>query len=340
MSKLMDKILGEIKNPYAAVYADSEIVDKNFNDFSPTPVKMLNVALSGRWDGGITPGITIFAGESKMGKTYIGLVCVKAYMDKYPDSICIFMDTELGAGKEYFRGLGIDSERILHLPVENIEEAKFQLVKILNTLDKNEKAIIFFDSIGNVASKKEVEDAEEGKSVADMSRAKALKSFFRVCTMKLILRGIPFIGIAHTYKTQDFFPKDIVGGGTGSVYTSNSTFILSKSKETENSNSNIVGFNFNLKVYKSRFVKEGKVFTLNSNFIDGIDPYSGLFEWCLENGYIVSPSRGFYSKHPKYGDEKKYRKSEFEHNPEIWKDFENDEEFIRDYENFYRLVKN
>ena len=54
--------------------------------------------------------------------------------------------------------------------------------------------------MGNLASKKEVEDAEAGKSVADMSRAKAFKSLFRMVTPHLTLKDIPLIVVNHTYK--------------------------------------------------------------------------------------------------------------------------------------------
>ena len=44
----------------------------------------------------------------------------------------------------------------------------------LEALDRSDRVIIVIDSIGNIASKKEMEDALDEKSVADMSRAKAL----------------------------------------------------------------------------------------------------------------------------------------------------------------------
>ncbi|MEK9700023.1 MAG: hypothetical protein VW270_29860, partial [Candidatus Poseidoniales archaeon] len=82
-----------------------------------------------------------------------------------------------------------------------------------------DKVIIIIDSIGNLASKKEVEDALDGKSVADMSRAKQMKSLFRMVTPHLTMKDIPMVVVNHTYKEIGMFPKDIVGGGTGSYYS-------------------------------------------------------------------------------------------------------------------------
>lgn len=209
---LISKIIKNSNTNLAAVYADSELVNST-TEFAPTEIPMLNVALSGKWNGGVTPGITILAGPSKMGKTFIGLILVKAYLDKYPDGVCIFFDTEFGAGKTYFEKLAIDTTRVVHIPLRNVEEAKFTLTSIYDKMERGEKIITFYDSIGNTASKKEMDDAIEGKSVADMSRAKQLKSLFRIITPYINLLNIPFIGINHTYQTTDFFPVTVMGGG-------------------------------------------------------------------------------------------------------------------------------
>lgn len=212
MNSLVSKLIKNSNISLANVYADSELI-KATEEFAPIPIPMLNVALSGKWNGGLPNGITILAGPSKMGKTFIGLILVKAYLDKYPDSACIFLDSEFGAGKEYFARLDIDTNRVVHIPLRNIEEAKFALTSIYDKMERGEKVITFFDSIGNIASKKEMDDAIDGKSVQDMSRAKQLKSFFRIITPYINILNIPFVGINHTYQTTDFFPVQTMGGG-------------------------------------------------------------------------------------------------------------------------------
>lgn len=145
--------------------------------------------------------------------TMLGLMMVKAYMDKYPDAICLFYDTEFGTPPNYLNSQGIDLDRVLHTPVMHIEQLKFDLMKQLNGLTKEDKVIVFIDSVGNVASKKEVDDAEDMKSVADMTRAKALKSLFRMTTPKFKSLDIPCITVNHVYRTQEMFSKDVVSGG-------------------------------------------------------------------------------------------------------------------------------
>ena len=331
---LISKIIKASGVSLANVYADSEIIN-SLDEFAKTDIPMLNVALSGKWDGGLTPGITILAGPSKMGKTFIALILVKAYLDRYQDAVCVFADSEFGAGKAYFENLEIDTNRVIHMPVKNVEEAKFALTGIYDNLTRGEHVITFFDSIGNLASKKEMEDAIDGKSVQDMSRAKQIKSFFRIITPYINLLNVPFIGINHTYQTTDFIPTQVMASGQGPLLSANTVLFLSKSKDKNGTS--LVGFDFKLKAEKSRFIKEGSVFDMNVSFDEGIDKYSDLFDFALEHGFIVSPTKGYYQKAEKYNDEKKYRRADFERNDSCWEPIVNDDEFKTAYENAYKL---
>lgn len=334
MNPLISKIIKNSSVQNAAIYSESELINGS-EEFAPTDIPMLNVALSGKWNGGVPAGITILAGPSKMGKTFIGLIFVKAYLDKYPDSVCVFLDSEFGAGKAYFERLNIDTNRVIHIPLKNIEEAKFSITGIYNNLEHGERVITFFDSIGNIASKKELEDAIDGKSVQDMSRAKQLKSFFRIITPFINMLNIPFIGVNHTYQTTDFFPQTVMGGGTGALYSANNVLFLSKSKDKDGKD--VTGFTFKLKAEKSRFIREGATFTMNVSFDEGIDKYSDLFEFALESGAIISPSKGYYQKAEKYNDPKKYRRADFERNDDMWVEIISDPEFISAYEQKYKM---
>jgi hypothetical protein len=154
--------------------------------------------------------------------------------------------------------------------------------------------IIIIDSIGNLASKKEVEDAIDQKSVADMSRAKQVKSLFRMVTPHLTLKDIPLVVVNHTYKEIGMFPKDIVGGGTGSYYSADNIYILGRQQEKDGTE--ITGYNFIINVEKSRYVKEKSKIPVNVSFDGGINKWSGLLDIALESGHVVKPSNGWYAK--------------------------------------------
>jgi hypothetical protein len=174
---LLDKLQKNSTVKLTSTLNKSKIYGKK--DMVPTDVPMINVALSGRIDGGLTPGLTMLAGPSKHFKTAFSLLMATAFLKRYKDGVILFYDSEFGTPQSYFESFGIDLGRVIHTPITDVEELKFDIMKQLEGLDREDKVCIIIDSIGNLASKKEVDDALDGKSVADMSRAKAIKSIFR-----------------------------------------------------------------------------------------------------------------------------------------------------------------
>lgn len=208
---LLDKIRKNSTVKETDILSQSKFFTKK--DMIPTSIPAINVALSGRLDGGLTPGLTMWAGPSKHFKTAFSLLMAKSYMDKYPESVLLFYDSEFGTPQGYFDSFGIDINRVVHTPITDIEQLKFDVMQQIQGIDRNDRVVIVIDSIGNLASKKEVEDALEGKSAADMTRAKQIKSLFRMVTPHLTLKDIPMVVVNHTYKTLELYAKDVVGGG-------------------------------------------------------------------------------------------------------------------------------
>jgi len=289
---LLEKLKKNTTIKDSAILAKSKFFSEK--DSVPTPVPMVNVALSGRLDGGLTPGLTMWAGPSKHFKTAFSLLMAKSYMDKYPDAVMLFYDSEFGTPIKYFETFNIDMDRVLHTPLTDIEQLKFDIMQQLQEINRGDKLIIVLDSIGNLASKKEVEDALEGKSVADMSRAKQVKSLFRMVTPHLTLKNIPMVVVNHTYKEIGMFPKDIVGGGTGSYYSADNIYILGRQQEKDGTE--ITGYNFIINVEKSRYVKEKSKIPVSVSFEGGINKYSGLLDIALDGGFVTKPSNGWYAK--------------------------------------------
>jgi len=287
---LIDRLKKASKIEGVSVLSESKFFSEK--DMIPTSVPMLNVALSGRIEGGLTPGHTMLAGPSKHFKTSFALLMASAYLKKYDDAVILFYDSEFGSPQSYFKSFGIDTDRVLHVPIMNIEQLKFDLMNQLQEMDRNDKIVIVIDSIGNVASKKEVEDALNEKSVADMTRAKALKSLFRMITPYLTMKDIPLLTINHTYKEQGLFPKDIVSGGTGSYYSADNIWIIGRQQDKVGTE--VQGYHFVINVEKSRFVREKSKIPISVSWEGGIQKWSGLLEVALETGYVIKPKNGWY----------------------------------------------
>lgn len=283
-SALSKKLLKGIKIDHgASILSEAKSFDIPKEAFIDSGIPMLNVALSGEVDLGLGYGVTMVAGPSKHFKTSYGFALAKAFQEKYKDGVVLYLDSEQG-GTELLDKFNLDRERVVHVPILNVEELKFNLVNILDDWDKNDKLFIFCDSLGNLASKKEVEDAINEKSVADMTRAKQMKSLFRIITPIINVKNIYSYFVQHTYQSQGLYPTNVVAGGTGAMYSANTVFIVGKSQEKNGTE--VSGFNFKLKVEKSRYIKEKSVIDIIASFEDGILPYSGLAQVAEECGII------------------------------------------------------
>ena len=122
---IMDKLKKNSK-----IKASSELSSSKFfqtRDLVDTGVPMVNVAISGDIDGGLDSGLTVLAGPSKHFKTSFALLMAAAYQRANPESVVLFYDSEFGSPQAYFETFGIDTDRVLHTPIPNVEELKFKI---------------------------------------------------------------------------------------------------------------------------------------------------------------------------------------------------------------------
>jgi RecA/RadA recombinase len=334
---LRDRLIKNSTIELTSTLTDSKIFTKK--DMIPTMVPMINVALSGTVDGGITPGLTMLAGPSKHFKTGFALLLASAFLKKYKDGIILFYDSEFGTPQSYFNTFNIPFDSVVHTPITDVEELKFDIMKQMKDLTRDDRIMIVIDSIGNLASKKEVEDALNEKSVADMSRAKQMKSLFRMITPHLSLKDIPMVVINHTYKEIGLYPKDIVGGGTGSYYSSDAIWILGRQQDKDADGIN--GYHFVINVEKSRYVKEKSKIPITVSFEGGINRWSGLLDVALDGGYIIKPKNGWYARVDKETGEvsvPSMRANDIVDNSDFWKAIFKETDFANYIENRYKMA--
>lgn len=307
-NKLMAKMLKNTTLKHTSPIKDS--VTMNSVDETSTSIPALNIALSASLTGGLKSGIMTIAAPSKHFKSASALVLAGTYLKKHKDGVLMFFDSEFGSPIDYFNSADVDLDRVVHIPVKNLEELKFELVAQLENLTRGDKVFILIDSIGNLASKKEVEDAKDGKSTADMTRSKTLKSIYRIITTHLRMLDIPLVQITHTYETMELYSKTVVGGGTGITYASDQVWVLTKAQEKDTSG--LTGFKFTIVIDKSRYVREKSKIPLYVDFEKGISKYSGLLDIAIEAGCIIKPSNGWYSRVDDDGvvEQKKSREKE------------------------------
>lgn len=313
-----------------------------------TGIPALNLAYSGHLDGGTRYGITTLAGRSKSFKTLFGLISAKAYLDKYPEAHMIFYDSEGGASEDYFESVGIDPERVIYIRVMNIEELKVDIVDKLEAIKDSydsskqyERFVFFVDSIGNLASIKEVNDAKKGSDATDMgTRAKSIKGLYRIITPYFDMYQLHAIFINHVTSDIAGGGRDIMTGGQGVLLSSNEVFQVRKQqiKEGTGPSAQIIGWRFIIDIEKSRTVRERASIPFEVTYDSGIDTYSGLLDIALVTGHVTTPKKGWYTR-PGIEDDKNWRRKQMSI-PEFWDPLLTDKSFTDAVSNLYLLNSN
>ncbi len=255
--------------------------------------------------------------------TNLGLVCLKAYMDRHEDAVGLLYDSEFSFTPEYLGSFGIDQNRVFITPVTDIDQLKNDIINQVDSFEKGDHPFILIDSVGNLASLKELTDAQDGKSTQDMTRAKMLKSLFRMITPRVNLKNIPLFVINHVYETQEMYSKTIISGGTGVLLSANTALIMSRRKAIDK---NVEGFDFMIKAEKSRFIKEGIRFPLTIPKGGLIKKFSGLFDLALETGFIMKEGNMYMV--PEVPEFKKSWRADVENSVEFWDMMFKDTKFI------------
>jgi RecA/RadA recombinase len=294
MSDFLKDIIKETGNEYAGLVSDG-IDSADVTSFIDTGSYSFNALLSGTIYGGMPSNkITAIAGEAATGKTFFALGICKAFLDKDPDAGIIYFESESAISKQMIEARGIDSKRMVIVPVATVQEFRNQSIKILDKYieqtEKTRKPLMFvLDSLGMLSTTKEMEDTAAGKETRDMTRSQIVKSTFRVLTLKLGRANIPMIMTNHTYDViGSMFPQKEMGGGSGLKYAASSIIYLSKRKDKEGTE--VVGNIIHCKNFKSRLTKENAMIDVKLTYKTGLDKYYGLTELGEEAGVFKKVS--------------------------------------------------
>ena len=287
-------IAKEIGNDYASLVSEG-VSAGDTAGFIDTGSYIFNALLSGSIYGGIPNNkITAIAGETSTGKTFFCLGMVQHFLESNPDAGVIYFESESAISKQMIEDRGIDSNRMLLVPVTTVQEFRLQSIKILDkyneqTAEERKPLMFVLDSLGMLSTSKEVEDSEAGKETRDMTRAQVVKSIFRVLTLKLGKANVPLIVTNHTYDVVGaYIPTKEMGGGSGLKYAASTIVYLSKKKEKDGKE--VVGNIIRCKTQKSRLTKENSDVETRLFFDRGLDRYYGLLE--LGEKYGVFERKG------------------------------------------------
>ena len=294
MADFLKQIIKETGNEYASLVSEG-VEAGDVDSFIDTGSYHFNALLSGSIHGGLPSNkITALAGESATGKTFFVLGMVKNFLDNNKDAGVIYFESESALTKKMIEQRGIDSERMIIMPVTTVQEFRTQAITVLDKYNEQDEAsrkplLLVLDSLGMLSTTKEVEDTAEGKETRDMTRAQVLKAAFRVLTLKLGRVKVPMVITNHTYDVVGaYMPMKEMGGGSGLKYAASTIVYLSKKKDKEGTE--VVGNIIHCKTQKSRLSKENMMVDVRLRYETGLDKYYGLLDLAVKHGIFKQVS--------------------------------------------------
>ena len=273
-------------------------------DWISTGNHALNYLISGDFYKGIPLGkVTVFAGESGSGKSYICSGNIVREAQKQGIFV-ILIDSENALDEAWLKAIDVDTseDKLLRLGMSMIDDVAKTISNFVKEYrtdygDKDPadrpKVLFVLDSLGMMLTPTDVDQFNKGDMKGDLGRKpKALTALVRNCVNMFGTLNVGMVATNHTYASQDMFdPDDKISGGQGFVYASSIVVAMKKLKlkedEAGNKITEVRGIRAACKVMKSRFSKPFEGVQLKIPYETGMDPYSGLVDLFEKKGLIV-----------------------------------------------------
>jgi recombination protein RecA len=295
-------------------------------DWISTGNYALNYLISGDFKKGVPLGkVTVFAGESGAGKSYI---CsgnlVKAAQEQ--GIYVVLVDSENALDEKWLHALGVDTseEKLLKLNMAMIDDVAKTINEFVTEYrampeEARPKVLFVIDSLGMLLTPTDVNQFEAGDLKGDMGRKpKALTALVRNCVNMFGALNIGLVATNHTYASQDMFdPDDKISGGQGFIYASSIVVAMRKLKlkedEDGNKTSEVNGIRAACKIMKTRYAKPFESVQVKIPYATGMSPYSGLVDLFEAEGLLKQEGNRLKWIDPETGEEFKFYRKE-------WKD--------------------
>jgi RecA/RadA recombinase len=293
-------------------------------DWVSTGNYALNYLISGDFNKGIPLGkVTVFAGESGAGKSYICSGNIVKHAQEQGIYV-ILVDSENALDEKWLHNLGVDTseDKLLKLNMAMIDDVAKTIHEFMTeykAMTERPKVLFVIDSLGMLLTPTDINQFEAGDLKGDMGRKpKALTALVRNCVNMFGNYNVGMVCTNHTYASQDMFdPDDKISGGQGFVYASSIVVAMKKLKLKEDEDGNktteVNGIRAACKIMKTRYAKPFETLQIKIPYEQGMNPYSGLVDLCEKAGLLVQSGNRLAWVDPETGEEFKFYRKE-------WKD--------------------
>lgn len=287
----LPKFMKEYIKKTGATVAEDELNSGVISGWIDTGCYIFNALISGSiYKGFAANKITAVAGQKATAKSYFCLQAITAFLKQYPEGIIVYYDSESTINKDMLLSHGINPERVIIEEVVTIEEFRDKGKALLDNYSEtpeNERIplMMVLDSLGQLSSKKEIEDVKKGSDAKDMTKQQMMKSAMRVLTVPCGKLNVPLFVTAHVSVQIGTYGSPLgITGGEALQYSASSIIMLSKKKDYDEKLKSTVGDIITAKTEKSRFTKPYNKVEMALNYTTGLNKYYGLVPLTLACG--------------------------------------------------------
>lgn len=302
----MKRMMKATSNKYVSNYIDSEILQ--INNFIDTGNYLLNGLFANDLFKGMPEGrIVELSGDSGTGKSLIMTSVLKNFILSSKNNVVVFFDSEFGTNVQEMKSSISDEifqAQFIHHEINTYEELiqfsaqQLEEMEKIKVEDPSINFLVCLDSLGGLMPQSQIDKAVKGDETKVMREQQLIKLFFNNIRRPLARSKASFLYANHTYldimNSNKYTPKtdkSITRGGQGVMYTPDIKIRLFK-LNLKNEEKTQIGIRVQAVATKSRYVALNAEIEFHVLFKKGVDRYSGLWDFAIDNNVITKSGAG------------------------------------------------
>jgi recombination protein RecA len=294
-----------------------ESTPTDFTDFISTGATMLDVAISNRPHGGIAVGrITELTGLEGSGKSLIGAQLIANTQRR--GGVGVLIDTETAVNPEFFKAVGIDTNKLVYVHLQTVEEIFDAITTIIEKVrvgKNNDKLVtIVVDSVAAASTKKEME-ADFGKDGYATDKAIIISKAMRKITGLLGRERIALVftnQLRQKMNAMAFSDPWTTSGGKAIAFHASTRLRLSLMGKISNSAGDVIGVKVKANVVKNRLGPPHRTAEFEIYFNRGIDDVGSWLKVMKEEKMVKQAGAWYSYTEPTTGEETKFQSKDFQ----------------------------
>ena len=282
-------------------------------DWISTGSTILDLAVSNKPDGGLAAGrITEINGLEGSGKSLIGAHALAATQKK--GGLAVYIDTESAVSSEFLQAIGIDTENMLYVHLETVEEIFDTIETIVAKIresDKDKLVTILVDSLAAASTKVEM-DSDFDKDGWATAKAIVISKAMRKITQLIARQKVCLIFTNQLRQKLGVMFGDpwTTSGGKALPFHSSTRIRLKNVGQIKDTKKNTIGIKIRAQVIKNRLGPPLRSADFSLYFDKGIDDFGSWLE-VLKGHKLIKQAGAWYTLEDQDGKEHKFQSKDF-----------------------------